>query len=92
MKSSGKVKVMRAHLSSHPPYPAPRAGHHRAQVLERDAKLSELEDKSEMLMDGSFRFKRTSQRLKRQQWYVVCPPVCLSVGTVCLILYPLTIL
>jgi hypothetical protein len=57
-----------------------------------------------MLMDGSFRFKRTSQRLKRQQWCVVCPMapilggdgVCpmapiLGGDGVCLILCPLTV-
>jgi hypothetical protein len=45
-----------------------------------------------MLMDGSFRFKRTSQRLKRQQWCVVCPMAPILGGDgVCLILCPLTV-
>eukprot|EP01136_Pigoraptor_vietnamica_P013553 Opistho-1_new@54697 len=39
------------------------------KVLERDAKLTDLQDKSEALRDGAERFKTTSRKLKRKMWY-----------------------
>ena len=35
------------------------------KVLERDAKLDDLNDKSEALSDGAFRFQKTSKKLKQ---------------------------
>eukprot|EP00040_Diaphanoeca_grandis_P001212 m.17777 g.17777 ORF g.17777 m.17777 type:complete len:96 (+) comp11670_c0_seq1:51-338(+) len=39
------------------------------KVLERDAKLSDLEDTSDKLVDGANRFQVTSKRLKNQMWW-----------------------
>eukprot|EP00041_Stephanoeca_diplocostata_P008980 m.135633 g.135633 ORF g.135633 m.135633 type:complete len:130 (+) comp17560_c0_seq1:180-569(+) len=39
------------------------------KVLERDAKLDDLQDKSESLADGAYRFKTTSRQLKNAMWW-----------------------
>jgi len=39
------------------------------KVLERDAKLTDLEDKSESLAEGSQRFNKTSRKLKNAMWW-----------------------
>ncbi|EGD80461.1 hypothetical protein PTSG_11105 [Salpingoeca rosetta] len=39
------------------------------KVLERGGKLDDLEDKSEVLMQGSFAFQRGSRRLTRELWW-----------------------
>eukprot|EP00039_Didymoeca_costata_P018562 m.333999 g.333999 ORF g.333999 m.333999 type:complete len:140 (+) comp17265_c0_seq1:70-489(+) len=39
------------------------------KVLERDAKLGDLEDKSETLAEGSARFQMTSKKLKNAMWW-----------------------
>jgi len=39
------------------------------KVLDRDAKLSEIQEKSEALRDGAQRFKTHSTRLKRKMWW-----------------------
>jgi len=39
------------------------------KVLERDAKLNDLEDKSDALAEGSSRFQMTSKKLKNQMWW-----------------------
>ncbi|XP_004345740.1 hypothetical protein CAOG_06150 [Capsaspora owczarzaki ATCC 30864] len=39
------------------------------KVLERDAKLTDIQDKSEALRDGAERFQTTSRKLKRKMWY-----------------------
>eukprot|EP00124_Ichthyophonus_hoferi_P002985 Ihof_evm9s231 gene=Ihof_evmTU9s231 len=39
------------------------------KVLERDAKLTDLEDKSETLRDGAQRFQKTSTQVKKKMWW-----------------------
>eukprot|EP00039_Didymoeca_costata_P018524 m.333835 g.333835 ORF g.333835 m.333835 type:complete len:99 (+) comp17227_c0_seq1:45-341(+) len=39
------------------------------KVLERDAKLSDMEDKSEHLADGAKRFQRSAVKLKNAMWW-----------------------
>lgn len=39
------------------------------KVLERDAKLGDLEDKSDALADGANKFQMTSRRLKNAMWW-----------------------
>ena len=39
------------------------------KVLERDIKLSNLEDKSETLVDASNKFETTSRKLKRKMYF-----------------------
>lgn len=39
------------------------------KVLERDEKLTDLEDKSEHLRDGASRFEKTARKLKRKFWW-----------------------
>lgn len=39
------------------------------KVLERDAKLGDLEDKSDQLADGAQRFQMTSKKLKNRMWW-----------------------
>lgn len=38
------------------------------KVLERDANLSDLENQTEVLRDGSQRFEKNSARLRRKMW------------------------
>lgn len=38
------------------------------KVLERDAKIGDLEDKSEELMHGSKQFQRSAKTLKNKMW------------------------
>eukprot|EP00128_Syssomonas_multiformis_P016785 Colp12_sorted_trinity150504_noHs@7311 len=42
------------------------------KVLERDAKLTDLEDKTEALRDGAARFETTSKKLKHKMWWKNC--------------------
>eukprot|EP00039_Didymoeca_costata_P016623 m.300464 g.300464 ORF g.300464 m.300464 type:complete len:117 (+) comp16421_c1_seq35:237-587(+) len=39
------------------------------KVLDRDAKLGDLEDKSEHLMNGANAFKRGTKKISRQMWW-----------------------
>eukprot|EP00036_Acanthoecidae_sp_10tr_P020536 CAMPEP_0206314362 /NCGR_PEP_ID=MMETSP0106_2-20121207/14981_1 /ASSEMBLY_ACC=CAM_ASM_000206 /TAXON_ID=81532 /ORGANISM="Acanthoeca-like sp., Strain 10tr" /LENGTH=98 /DNA_ID=CAMNT_0053745721 /DNA_START=47 /DNA_END=343 /DNA_ORIENTATION=+ len=39
------------------------------KVLERDAALGDLEDKSDALADGSKRFQTSSRKLKNAMWW-----------------------
>eukprot|EP00041_Stephanoeca_diplocostata_P002804 m.29766 g.29766 ORF g.29766 m.29766 type:complete len:99 (+) comp13776_c0_seq1:289-585(+) len=39
------------------------------KVLERDAKLGDLEDKSDALADGAQRFQTTARKLKNAMWW-----------------------
>ena len=39
------------------------------KVLERDAKLGDLEDKSDALKDGAERFQTSSRKLKNKMWW-----------------------
>ena len=39
------------------------------KVIERDAELGELEDKSEALVDGALQFRTGATRLRRQMWW-----------------------
>jgi len=39
------------------------------KVLERDAKLTDIEDKSEGLRDGANRFSKTSTQVKKKMWW-----------------------
>eukprot|EP00055_Hartaetosiga_balthica_P014572 m.80635 g.80635 ORF g.80635 m.80635 type:complete len:96 (-) comp8626_c0_seq1:228-515(-) len=42
------------------------------RVLERDAKLSDLEDRSDELKDGATRFQSSSKKLKKRMWWQNC--------------------
>jgi len=39
------------------------------KVLERDVALNQLEDKSELLRDGSILFEKSSRKLKQKMWW-----------------------
>eukprot|EP00045_Choanoeca_perplexa_P000499 m.14742 g.14742 ORF g.14742 m.14742 type:complete len:101 (-) comp10339_c1_seq1:141-443(-) len=39
------------------------------KVLERDARLGDLEDKSTTLADGASRFESNARKLKRKMWW-----------------------
>jgi len=39
------------------------------KVLERDAKLTDIEDKSEGLKEGANRFSKTSTQVKKKMWW-----------------------
>lgn len=64
------------------------------KVLERDAKLGDLEDKSDQLADGAQRFQMTSRKLKNAMWWqnakwwiiifvVLAAIIGIIVGTTC---------
>mmetsp|Transcript_8609 Transcript_8609/g.22231 ORF Transcript_8609/g.22231 Transcript_8609/m.22231 type:complete len:114 (-) Transcript_8609:152-493(-) len=56
------------------------------KVLERDVNLQHLEDVSENLKCSSVRFKRTSRRLKRKEWWGnarwLAYAICLTVAII----------
>lgn len=39
------------------------------QALERDAQLTDIQDKAETLRDGAEQFRTAATRLKRKMWY-----------------------
>eukprot|EP00122_Pirum_gemmata_P017408 Pgem_evm1s16299 len=39
------------------------------QVLERDEKLTAIDDKSDALVSGANRFQKTSNQVKRKLWW-----------------------
>jgi hypothetical protein len=65
------------------------------KVLDRDAKLSDLEDKSELLKDSANRFESTARKLKRKFWWQnikyiigVCIVIITLILLIVLILHP----
>ncbi|KAJ3628702.1 hypothetical protein Zmor_003947 [Zophobas morio] len=40
-----------------------------SQVIERDEKLTNIDDKSEALVSGANRFQKTSTQVKRRLWW-----------------------
>lgn len=63
------------------------------KVLERDQRLTDMEDKAESLKDGAQRFERTSTQVKKKMWTknmkwtvaVICAVIALALVIVLII-------
>lgn len=56
------------------------------KVMERDVKISDLEDRSEQLKDGASRFHITSRKLRRQMWWQDKKMTCFFILVILLVL------
>jgi len=56
------------------------------KVLERDAKLSELDDRADALQQGAAQFETSAGKLKRKYWWKNLKMMAILVGIVVVIL------
>ncbi|XP_078506541.1 vesicle-associated membrane protein 1-like [Lissotriton helveticus] len=52
------------------------------KVLERDAKLSELDDRADALRDGASQFESSAAKLKSKYWWKNCK-MMIIMGVIC---------
>ncbi|XP_064459650.1 vesicle-associated membrane protein 3-like isoform X5 [Ornithodoros turicata] len=50
------------------------------KVLERDQKLSELDDRADALQQGASQFEQQAGKLKRKFWWKNCKMIAIMVG------------
>uniref|UniRef100_H3B3A8 V-SNARE coiled-coil homology domain-containing protein n=1 Tax=Latimeria chalumnae TaxID=7897 RepID=H3B3A8_LATCH len=56
------------------------------KVLERDQKLSELDDRADALQAGASQFETSAAKLKRKNWWKNCKMMIILGGTIAIIL------
>jgi len=56
------------------------------KVLERDAKLSQLDDRADALQEGASQFEKSAATLKRKYWWKNCKMIIILCAIVCIII------
>jgi len=56
------------------------------KVLERDAKLSQLDDRADALQEGASQFEKSAATLKRKYWWKNCKMIIILCSIVCIII------